>query len=773
MSISLSFQILHVMSTKARRPFGHLFTGLLLLAPSLLLLTPVVPAGAQTPSPLPLPKQQSERPKVGVVLSGGGAKGMAHIGALKVIEAAGVPVDYVVGTSMGSIIGGLYAIGYTPMQMDSIVRRQDWSLLLSDRVPRSEQNLLEREASERYVLSMPLRGKGTKPEMFGGLIKGLNLANLFSELTVGYHDSINFNHLPIPFACVSEDVVTGNEIDFHSGVLAQAMRASMAIPGVFAPVRMGQRVLIDGGVTNNYPVDVARQMGADIVIGVDVQSELKPADELNSTGSILGQLVNLMGQDMYEMNIDQTDIYIKVNVDGYSSASFNRKDIDTLIVRGEEAARLKRDTLQSLAARLTDNGTLPRRLVPEYPYTEDRKVNIRHITFEGLDDDDKRWLMKRCGLKEDSETELRQIERANAVLCANLGYASATYSLPQVGPDTYDLRFALQKQVENRVNVGIRFDSEEIAALMVNATKHFDTKVPSTAYTTVRLGKRYAANLRYSLELAPLKALSLSYLWQYNDIDLYHQGEHTHSYTFRYHQAELAFSDVWYRNLRFNLGTRYELYDYGKFFQESENAPSYDVDSEHFFSYFFQMQYETQDRAYFPSKGVSLKGAFSMYTDDFIHYADHSPFYAVRTLLQGVVPVTHRFSVLPAVYGRFLIGHDIPYSKLNAIGGEVAGRFLTQQLPFVGINNVQLTGNALLVGSLKLRQRLGSIHYLTLTQNYALSSEKWTRLNKGDAMYGCGIGYGMNSMFGPLEASLNYANHADKVSLYINLGYYF
>jgi NTE family protein len=135
--------------------------------------------------------------------------------------------------------------------------------------------------------------------------------------------------------------------------------------------------------------------------------------------------------------------------------------------------------------------------------------------------------------------------------------------------------------------------------------------------------------------------------------------------------------------------------------------------------------------------------------------------------------VTHRFSVLPAVYGRFLIGHDIPYSKLNAIGGEVAGRFLTQQLPFVGINNVQLTGNALLVGSLKLRQRLGSIHYLTLTQNYALSSEKWTRLNKGDAMYGCGIGYGMNSMFGPLEASLNYANHADKVSLYINLGYYF
>jgi NTE family protein len=197
-------------------------------------------AQAQNPSPMPVESVTRERPKVGVVLSGGGAKGMAHIGALKIVEEAGVPVDYVVGTSMGSIIGGLYAIGYSPWQMDSIVRRQDWGVLLSDRVPRNQQNLLDREASERYVLSVPLRGKGAKPEMFGGLIKGLNLANLFSELTVGYHDSISFNSLPIPFACVSEDVVTGNEVDFHSGTLAYAMRASMAIPGVFAPVRMGQ-----------------------------------------------------------------------------------------------------------------------------------------------------------------------------------------------------------------------------------------------------------------------------------------------------------------------------------------------------------------------------------------------------------------------------------------------------------------------------------------------------------------------------------------------------
>ena len=283
--------------------------------------------------------QPGPRKKVGVVLSGGGAKGMAHIGALKVIEEAGIPIDYVVGTSMGSIIGGLYSIGYTPEQMDSMVRRQDWSFLLSDKIPRSEQNMAEREASEKYVFSLPF-GKNAKTQAVGGLIKGQNLANLFSELTVGYHDSIDFNKLPIPFACVSENIVNGNEVNFHKGVLATAMRASMAIPGVFTPVRLDSMVLVDGGVVNNYPVNVARAMGADIIIGVDVQNDLKPANELNSTGSILGQLINLMGLELYKKNLKETDTYIKVDVEGYSAASFTPSAVDTLIRRGEEAAFL-------------------------------------------------------------------------------------------------------------------------------------------------------------------------------------------------------------------------------------------------------------------------------------------------------------------------------------------------------------------------------------------------------------------------------------------------
>ena len=183
----------------------------------------------------------------------------------------------------------------------------------------------------------------------------------------------------------------------------------MAIPGVFTPVRLDSMVLVDGGVVNNYPVNVARAMGADIIIGVDVQSDLKPANELNSAGSILGQLINLMGLQLYKKNLEETNAYIKVNVEGYSAASFTPNAVDTLIRRGEEAALAQEGALMKLKQELGLDTYMPKPL-PSYPYSPSRKVYIKEITFDGLDEKDKRWLLKRCDLKEDSEISIRRIE---------------------------------------------------------------------------------------------------------------------------------------------------------------------------------------------------------------------------------------------------------------------------------------------------------------------------------------------------------------------------
>ncbi len=715
---------------------------------------------------------QNNRKKVGVVLSGGGAKGVAHIKALKVIEEAGIPIDYIVGTSMGSIVGGLYAIGYTPEQLDSMVRKQDWTFLLSDRIKRSEMSLTQRERSSKYLISAPFT-KNPKEAVSGGFIKGQNLANLFSELTVGYHDSIDFNKLPIPFACVSANVVNGDQIVFHNGVLSTAMRASMAIPGVFTPVRKDSMVLVDGGIINNYPADVAKAMGADIIIGVDVQNALKGADKLNSAPDILGQIVDLTCQSNHEKNVSLTDTYIRVNVDGYSSASFSPAAIDSLMQRGEQAARSQWASLIDLKKKIgISDHYQPKKHGPFSTLSQSRTIYVTDISFSGVEENDKKWLMKKCNLKENSQISTQQIEQAVYQLRGSQSYSSASYTLTD-SPNGYHLTFFLEEKYEKRINLGIRFDSEEIASLLINATADLKTHIPSQISLTGRLGKRYTARVDYILEPMRQRNFNFSYMFQYNDINIYDKGNRAYNATYDYHLAEFGFSDVWYKNLRFGLGLRFEYYKYKDLLLKNPELIDLEVESEHLLSYYAQVHYSTFNKGYFPSKGTEFKIAYSLYTDNMAQYNDHSPFSALSGSWSRVVPITRRFSVIPSIYGRVLIGKDISYPLQNAIGGEVFGLYLSQQLPFAGVNNMELMDNSIMIASVKLRQRMGTIHYLTLTGSYGLNDSHFFEILKGRQLYGISAGYGMDSIFGPLEITFGYSNQTDKGSCYVNLGYYF
>lgn len=267
-----------------------------------------------------------KRKKVGVVLSGGGAKGVAHIGVLKVLEKAGIPVDIVTGTSMGSIIGGLYAIGYNANALDSMVRVQDWTYVISDREDLRRQSLSDRKKQNTYFFTTGMT-IGKRDKNAGGFIKGKNLAELFQQLCTGYTDSLDFTRdLPIPFACVATNIIDNSEVDFHSGRLAQAMRASMAIPATFSPVRIGDKVLVDGGLKNNYPADIAREMGAEIIIGVTVQGAPKVAEDMGGTMSIISQIVDVNCKNKYDENLAITDLHFQVDTKGYGSASFTPAD---------------------------------------------------------------------------------------------------------------------------------------------------------------------------------------------------------------------------------------------------------------------------------------------------------------------------------------------------------------------------------------------------------------------------------------------------------------
>ena len=292
---------------------------------------------------------QSNRPKVGVVLSGGGAKGVAHISALRAIEKAGIPIDYICGTSMGSLIGGLYAAGWSCDELDSLVRHQDWTFLLTDRPKPENLDLDLRRLQTVYPLWHAF--SGGKRNEGAGFIRGLNLDRLFDQLLAPYLDSISFDSLPIPFACVATDVVTNTEVDFRSGYLKQAMRASMSIPGVFSPVRVGDKVLVDGGLRNNYPADIARQMGADIIIGVTVQGDTLGADDITGALDVFMQVIDVNCKNKYNDNLAQSDLVMKVDVKGYTAASFTPASIDTLLRRGAEEAGRHWEELLALRRR--------------------------------------------------------------------------------------------------------------------------------------------------------------------------------------------------------------------------------------------------------------------------------------------------------------------------------------------------------------------------------------------------------------------------------------
>lgn len=279
----------------------------------------------------------SERPKIGLVLSGGGAKGFAHIGVLKLLDSLQIPIDYIAGTSMGGIAGALYAIGYTGFDLEQLAHRDDWQTIFSDRPPRPDLPFFQKEQTGRYQLEFGI--KGVKPVSPTGLIFGQKVSLLFLSLTFPYEKVTDFDHLPIPFRCVAVDLVTGNQVVLKGGSLAKAMRSTMAIPTVFSPVEWGDSLLVDGGLINNLPVDVVKEMGADIVIAVDVQSPLLERKKLTSALAVLEQTVSLVGIDRVKENLKQVDILIRPQIDEFSAADFDADKINAILQRGDEAAQ--------------------------------------------------------------------------------------------------------------------------------------------------------------------------------------------------------------------------------------------------------------------------------------------------------------------------------------------------------------------------------------------------------------------------------------------------
>ena len=309
-------------------------------------------------------KSKNKRLKVGLVLGGGEAKGAAEVGVLKYIEKSGIPIDYIAGTSIGSIVGALYSVGYRADELDSMFHSQEWLSLLSDRDQSLRGQVLTTRDSVTYLFGFPVkRPKSKSPNHTRtiGLSRGDKLVSLFDNM-LNLPDSINFDKLPIPFRCVAVDIRSFQEIILSSGNLPKAMRASMAIPGVFKPVESDNMLLVDGGLLNNLPVDVVRAMGADVVIAIDLTQNKHEDKKVKATAEdladdkglmkVLGWLVGRPDLNKYQNNNSNVDVYINPDLKGFGAADFKANKIDKMIAQGEKAGKDSYKQLRNLKKKI-------------------------------------------------------------------------------------------------------------------------------------------------------------------------------------------------------------------------------------------------------------------------------------------------------------------------------------------------------------------------------------------------------------------------------------
>ena len=764
---------------------------------------------------------KAPRPKVGIVFGGGGAKGSAHIGVLKYIEEMGIPVDYVVGTSMGSIIGGLYSLGYSPDELQDLISNLDWSVYITNSVKRKNLSSSEKERRSTYLMSIPFNSGElgektghTKDEVSTSLLSSLPesfmngsmLLNLFNSLCIGYQDTMDFNDLPIPFACIATEVTTGEEVIIRKGKFAEAIRASMAIPGVFDPVTIDGKYLIDGGLVNNFPTDRCREMGADIIIGIEVaQGLVTDTKKLQSLPQLLAQLKNIAVKGHNEDNRKLCDVYIQPNVSDYGMLSFNAAAIDSLVKRGYRDAQAFHDQLQAIKDYIDSFEPTQKTLhAPKARYIGNDSVFIRFINMENVSYQEADWLIRKGGLKNETITSFDDIQEAINTYRGVGCFSRINYVLHPVDfeNDTarikaYDLNIAFTTYEPHVFDMGFRYDSEESASILFNLGLNQRKLSGVKANLSFCVGYNNWLNATATLASLSLANISMAYdfrmirpnTWELHDNSLA-SGGNTFLMTsnqFFQNRFRIYVSEFHLRYLKAAVGIESERISY---YQTPNNALFGTTleDQEHYsnasFGPFTKLRFDNLDDAYFATQGLETSLEAHWRFDNQFKDPElgklKSNFGDFCFYMKGYLSKSKsKFTFIPQFYSRIIIGDNYLYAYHNNIGSNIFGRHYDYQLPFIGLNHsTDLTDiyKCLHVGRVDLRYNFYKKNYITAMVNYArISYEIQDTFDKDYAFgtWGAGLMYSYNSIIGPISLQVHWVDHSSPWGAYINIGYEF
>ena len=449
----------------------------------------------EAPASVPAPARHPG-PRIGLALSGGGARGLAHVGVLRALERAGLPIDAISGTSMGSLVGGLYAAGYSASDLEEIARGIDWTALFVDPPARSVMEPFDQTKGNPTLLSLPMRrGRIGLPS---GVIAGQHVAELFSQLTWPVQTIRDFHRLPIPFSAVATDIATGSPVVLDSGSLASVMRASMSLPSVFAPASLHGRILLDGGLVRSLPVQDVRALGADIVICSDVSEPLLDASELRTMLDVLNQAVGYHGNESIVAERKRCDVYIRPDLNGLDGFSFERAA--DWIARGDSATEAVADRLREVVARAGGPVARPRG-IPAGERT--RAVGIAGARVSAATPAGRDFVATMLGIRPGERVDPARMHDAITQVYESGLFETVTYSLTASDSGALALVTARGNNAD-RVGFGFRYDSHYNAALLFDATMRHLLGFGSTGRLSIRLGEQ----TRVALDVARGRTLS-------------------------------------------------------------------------------------------------------------------------------------------------------------------------------------------------------------------------------------------------------------------------
>lgn len=707
----------------------------------------------------------TEQTKLGLALSGGGAKGFAHIGVLKVLEEEGIPVHVVSGTSMGAIVGSLYAIGYSPNEIEEIARSSNWNILFNDNYQLNPQqisgSILKKDT---YLFTFPF--DGNQISLPTGLIDGQNISMMLYRLMLPFHNVRDFTELPIPFAAVATNLSTGEAKSFSTGYLPDVVRASIAIPSIFKPVKINNETYIDGGVARNIPVEDAQNLGADLVIASDVGEPIRQLDKLNTFVDVLFQSVGFHQQESDTIQKEKTDIYIGPDIKEFSTFSYEQ--VDEIIRRGELAAR---EALPEIKKALHQREMSAAQFKPIQSTKQD-SILISDISFHnltGLTQQQQVYLALNIQVPE--KLTLNQLEQKINKLYQSGLFSQISYRLQQDGGSTGNqLLLEFQHKEQEFAGFSMRYDSQNKAALLFGASLTDNIFWNDQLTVHLRAGEILEITSDYSIpvNLAPLAHIKAGISLQRSPINYYSQNQILSSVDVEKLTIKPSTSVRLWQQVDFEAGLDMQLYNLNEAIGNTLVLGNTSL----LLNPFLTVDLNTLNRPYFPTRGHRLNIQSEISNTG---WGSSSNFFQTSGKWFSTIRLIDRINFSNEFFTGYSSVSELPLHYYYYLGGLSENPvFKLRQRPFMGHPTQQLRASNVTALRSKLQIKLGNKIYLNAGMNVAHLSDHWTlNITPDQLETGYSLSLGTSSIVGPIEISLSTPNLSDSYAVKLDLGYQF